>query len=192
MKWMRERDSLIAQTMAFVQTVGGRKEDAAPRAGIEPAKLEPARPEPARLEPARLEPARLEPARLEPARLEPARLEPGRLEPVKLEPAKLEPVKPEIEVAAFDAVRKALDITPPPREVLGNTPHNPLHNPPPKTVQAARPIVPSEFQNEIRSRIASFRAHQERFNRERAEYFNATLARLRASLDEVAAGRSEK
>ena len=148
MKWMRERDSLIAQTMAFVQTVAGRKEDAAPRAGPEPAKLEPA----------------------------------------KSEPEKPEPEKPEIDVAAFNAVRNALDIAPPPREALRSV----LYNAPPNTLQPARPIVPSELQNEIRSRIASFRAHQERFNRERAEYFNATLARLRASLDEVAAGRSEK
>ena len=32
MKWIRERDSLIAQTMAFVQTVAGKKDEAAPRA----------------------------------------------------------------------------------------------------------------------------------------------------------------
>jgi hypothetical protein len=147
MKWMRERDSLIAQTMAFVQTVAGGKQDITPRAVLEPAKLE---------------------------------------------PVKLEPAKAEVDVAALDAIRNALDIAPPLGEVPRNTLHNPLYNPPPKTVQAARPIVPSEFPNEIRSRIASFRAHQERFNRERAEYFNATLARLRASLDEVAAGRSEK
>ena len=93
-----------------------------------------------------------------------------------------------MEVAAFDAVRNALEIAPPPTEVLRST----VHNAPPKAIQAARPIVPGELQSEIRSRIASFRAHQERFNRERAEYFNATLARLRASLDEVSAGRSEK
>jgi hypothetical protein len=39
--------------------------------------------------------------------------------------------------------------------------------------------------SEIRARIAAFRAHQERFNRERHEYFNATLARLRAEIDEL-------
>jgi hypothetical protein len=39
--------------------------------------------------------------------------------------------------------------------------------------------------SEIRSRIAAFRAHQERFNRERHEYFNATLARLRAEINEL-------
>jgi hypothetical protein len=152
MKWMRERDSLIAQTMAFVQTVAGSKEDAAPRAVLEPVKLE----------------------------------------PVKLEPVKLEPAKADVDVAALDAIRNALDIAPPPGEVPRNTLHKPLYSPPPKTVPAVRPSVPSEMQTEIRSRIASFRAHQERFNRERAEYFNATLARLRASLAEAPARRSEK
>jgi hypothetical protein len=39
--------------------------------------------------------------------------------------------------------------------------------------------------NEIRARIAGFRAHQERFNREREEYFSTTLARLRATLNEA-------
>ena len=38
-----------------------------------------------------------------------------------------------------------------------------------------------DMQTEICARIASFRAHQERFNRERQEYFSTTLARLRAS-----------
>lgn len=39
-----------------------------------------------------------------------------------------------------------------------------------------------DMQTEIRARIASFRVHQERFNRERQEYFSTTLARLRASM----------
>lgn len=132
MKWIRERDSLIAQTMAFVQTVTGKKDDAGKPLAV------------------------------------------------------LDAAKPELEVAALEAIRDALNILEPPKEVLKNT----LQSAPPKSVQTARPIVPSELQNEIRSRIEGFRAHQERFSRERAEYFNATLARLRASLDEAAAPRS--
>jgi hypothetical protein len=100
--------------------------------------------------------------------------------------AVLDAAKPELEVAALEAIRDALNILEPPKEALKNM----LHDAPPKRVQVTRPIVPSELQNEIRSRIEGFRAHQERFNRERAEYFNATLARLRASLDEAAAPRS--
>lgn len=133
MKWIRERDNLIAQTMAFVQTVTGKKEDAAPRVGLDTA-------------------------------------------------------KPDIELVSLDAIRDALQILEPPKEMLKNT----LQDAPPKRVQPARPIVPSELQNEIRSRIEGFRAHQERFDRERAEYFNATLARLRASLDEAAATRIDR
>ena len=79
MKWMRERDLLIAQTMAFVQSVTGKKPDAGMFAGApeaatattltttvvdvaamvtettvisEPAKSEPAKSEPAKSEPA--------------------------------------------------------------------------------------------------------------------------------------------
>jgi hypothetical protein len=55
----------------------------------------------------------------------------------------------------------------------------------PPGVQLARPKIPSDFQREIQDRIESFRKHQERFNRERAEYFNATLARLRAAINEA-------
>ena len=147
MKWIRERDSLIAQTMAFVQTVAGKKDEAAPR----------------------------------------ARLGVG-----------LDRANPELEAASLDAIRSALDIIEPPREVLKKEVfktealRSALQDAPPRNAQTARPIAPSELQNEIRSRIESFRAHQERFNRERAEYFNATLARLRASLDEARASRFDK
>jgi hypothetical protein len=34
----------------------------------------------------------------------------------------------------------------------------------------------------MQARVANFRAHQERFNRERDEYFSATLTKLRASI----------
>jgi hypothetical protein len=39
--------------------------------------------------------------------------------------------------------------------------------------------------SEIRARVASFRSHQERFNREREQYFSATLERLRAAIKEA-------
>ena len=69
--------------------------------------------------------------------------------------------------------------TPPPR--LAEPPGGSL----PPGVQLSRPRIASDFQREIQDRIESFRRHQERFNRERAEYFNATLARLRAAIDEA-------
>lgn len=136
MKWTRdrERDSLIAQTMTFVQTVTGRKEDAGKTL------------------------------------------------------ARIDAAKADVEPASLDAIRHALEMLEPPKQALKDA----LRDAPPRRTQTARPIVPSELQTEIRSRIESFRAHQERFNRERAEYFNATLARLRASLDAAAAARNDK
>ena len=138
MKWMRERDTLIAQTLAFVQTVAGKKDD------------------------------------------------------VGKPPVRLEAATPELEDASLDAIRNALNILEQPKEALKQALKNPPQDTPPKSIQVTRPIVPSELQREIQSRIAGFRAHQERFNRERAEYFNATLARLRATLDEAAAARTGK
>ena len=41
-----------------------------------------------------------------------------------------------------------------------------------------------DFQAEIRARVANFRAHQERFNREREAYCSATMAKVHASLKE--------
>jgi hypothetical protein len=38
---------------------------------------------------------------------------------------------------------------------------------------------------EIRQRVASFKAHQERFNRERADFAASTLMRIQASQDAV-------
>lgn len=112
MKWMRERDALIAQTLAFVQSVTGRKDGLGP----------------------------------------------------------LDPLLPDLPAAPPD-------IAPPPAD-LGRPPEMPAVATPP----APRPLVPGDFQRELKGRIASFRAHQERFNRERDEYFNATLARLRAAI----------
>ena len=137
MKWMRERDALLAQTLAFVQSVAGRKDDAgmARLASAEPGKT----PEPAKT-------------------AGPAK--PG-IEAAKIHAASIEPVK----------IAEPQSVAP-----------------------APRPIVPSasEMQNEIRARVASFRAHQERFTREREQYFSTTLARLRAAINELPPPRPEK
>ncbi len=39
-----------------------------------------------------------------------------------------------------------------------------------------------DFRSEMQARIANFRKHQERFEREREEYCAATLTRLRAAI----------
>jgi hypothetical protein len=48
----------------------------------------------------------------------------------------------------------------------------------------ARLDLREDFQSEIRARVANFRAHQERFNREREAYCSATMAKVHASLRE--------
>jgi hypothetical protein len=52
-----------------------------------------------------------------------------------------------------------------------------------ETVQITRPspVRLGDFREEIRGRVAAFRARQELFHRERDEYFNSVLTKLRAS-----------
>ena len=120
MKWIRERDALIAQTLAFVQSVTGKKD-------------EPRRPD--------------------------AAAPPG----------------PIVQTATILAVEQALEIEPPPA--------------PPQPFQVAPPRTAGDFRNEVQARVASFRKHQERFEREREEYCATTLARLRAAIRDTAPSR---
>ncbi len=133
MDWKRERDSLIAQTYAFVQSVAGRKEDAA-RTEARPAPTMAMQPPP--------------------------------------QPSP-EFTHAPIEATPAEAVPAALTAVEAPRRAL-----------------PSRAIVPSQVRDEMHARIASFRAHQDRFKRERAEYFNATLAKVRAELKEIPPPRS--
>jgi hypothetical protein len=125
MKWMRERDALIAQTLAFVQSVTGRRDAGEPLPSVAP-------------------------------------------EPAPTPP----PGSPSPALSAITETPKTPNLKAPDP----NTPDQETPDP------APRPLVPSDFQRELKSRIASFRAHQERFNREREEYFSATLARVRAAI----------
>ena len=129
MSWKDDRDILIAETMAFVQSVTSRRQSTPDTV-------------------------------------------------VKLaEPSAVEAQDPDsvsTEVKPFAADRMA-ELSP---AVATSAP-------------APRPIVPGEMASEIRARIAGFRAHQERFNREREEYFSTTIARLRATLNEASSPRSE-
>jgi hypothetical protein len=124
MTWIKERDALIAQTMAFVQSVSGRKEN--------------------------------------PSRFDPGQFGTGAAQP-QAEPEPVAPVEMKIV------------------EIPG----------PPQNIPVSRQFQQVDVKTEIQSRIASFRAHQERFNRERHEYFSATLARLRASIDQLPPPRDE-
>ena len=122
MSWMKERDSLIAQTMAFVQSVTGRREDLRPD---------------------------------------------------------LKPVLRPVEVDVRAELATALEIVDAAER-------------PPVTVPQPRQVVLTDIQKEIRDRVASFRAHQQRFNKEREEYFSATIAKLKASMKDLPPPRAGK
>ena len=118
MKWISERDALIAQTMAFVQSVTGKKADFHP----------PERPTAAPDVPV------------------------GTVT---------------VETVAVETL--AVEIKPPPVPLA-----------PPVMIPPAR--TSGDFRSEMQARIANFRKHQERFEREREEYCAATLTRLRAAI----------
>jgi len=136
MKWMRERDLLIAQTMAFVQSVTGKKPEAEKTVTTSVALLS-------------------------------VETSDG----VETFAPETSASMPDIE--ALLAVSGA--ISPVPRQAPN---------------QAARPASPerpdlrNDFQSEIKARVANFRAHQERFNREREAYCSATMTRIHAALKE--------
>jgi hypothetical protein len=119
MKWMRERDLLIAQTMAFVQSVTGKKPD--PDMFMAAPKTE-------------------------------------------------QPPMAGVSVTNIEAV--LVETT-----VIAESPK------PAQPIQIAQPDLRVDFQSEIKARIANFRAHQERFLKEREEYCSATMAKVRATLE---------
>ena len=122
MKWMRERDLLIAQTMAFVQSVTGKK--------------------------------------------------------------------PETEKTAATSVNllsvetSAPATTGPMPDIEALLAESPVLAEPRRPAPIPRPDLRDDFQSEIKARVANFRAHQERFSREREAYCSATMAKVHAALRE--------
>jgi hypothetical protein len=126
MEWVKERDLLIAQTMAFVQSVNDRKLGA-------------------------------------------RRLDAKRWADSRIEAAPIDATKPIEATKPIDAIKliEAIKIV---EQPPANIPFN---------VPAARPNISGEVRAEMQNRVASFRAHQQRFHRERDEYCSATLAKMR-------------
>jgi hypothetical protein len=122
MKWMRERDLLIAQTMAFVQSVTGRK----PEAEVF--------------------------VRTDLTAVTPTRL-------------------PDVEAMLAEKI-----VTPQPA----------------KAAPITRASGRSAYQNEIQARVDKFRAHQAKFNRDRDAYYDATVAKMQATLDQFPVRRTSK
>jgi hypothetical protein len=146
MKWMKERDLLIAQTMAFVQSVTGKTPEAEKTfsASVTPLSVETSE----TTRPA----ATLSDATLSRIASLLAETLPAPQAPTVAQPPTV------VEVSEETA-----------REI-------------PRPAPLARPDLREDFQSEIRARIASFRAHQERFNREREAYCTATMAKVHATL----------
>jgi hypothetical protein len=142
MDWKKERDALIAQTFAFVQSVTGRTEETARREAPMAAAPVPPPPEASA--------ALSEAATIEtpPIALAPIQSEPFAADPA--DPAPAAPVEP-LEGSYSAAL--------------------------------STPTFQSGVKAEIQARIDSFRALQDRFRRERAEYCSATLQRLRATIE---------
>ena len=117
MKWIRERDALIAQTLAFVQSVTGRKEEQPP---TEPASV---------------------------------------------------PPPTAVEVTSVVVIEEVREVDQPPQAA-----------PPPQPFQVAPPRRSGDFRSEVQARVANFRKHQERFEREREEFCQSTLAKVRDAI----------
>lgn len=135
MKWMRERDLLIAQTMAFVQSVTGKAPDAERSVTVSSATLA--------------------------VETSETRVTAAPLLDIASLLAKKLPAQPLPAAAPMETPRPVSMPTPLPRLDLRD-----------------------DFQSEIKARVANFRAHQERFNREREAYCTATMAKVHASLRE--------
>ncbi|MGY8663115.1 hypothetical protein Q3C01_12185 [Bradyrhizobium sp. UFLA05-109] len=115
MKWIRERDALIAQTLAFVQSVTGRKEESF-LAGPAPV-----------------------------------------------------PPPTAVEVTSVVVIEDVREVDEPPQAA-------------PQPFQLAPPRRSGDFRSEVQARVANFRKHQERFEREREEFCQSTLAKVRDAI----------
>ena len=126
MKWMRERDLLIAQTMAFVQSATGKKPDIEKPSGFMPS-----------------------------------------AQPLSsdLDNAVASPAMPDIEAMLAETIA--------------------VPQPSARPTPIANVALRSDYQNEIQARVANFRAHQQRFLKEREDYCSATMAKVQKTLNEL-------
>lgn len=156
MSWKEERDALIAQTMAFVQSVTGKPADFAQFELPSVPVGTPVTPQQTALARTAQPVAERAPA---------GAASPPRSD-VSSGATPSEPVRP---MGGEAGARQASPMRPakPASEHF--------------TSIASQLDLQRDMQTEIRARVARFRAHQERLNRERQEYFSTTLARLKAS-----------
>lgn len=142
MNWAKERDLLISQTMAFVQSISAPKPEADLRALSRTQSTPIAKAEPM----AQAEPI----AKAEPLTKASPITKAGPTE-IKADPADK---APEVERPAGIVPMARLSLVP-----------------------------PGALREEVQSRVAAFRAHQQHFLRERDAYFHAVLDKARGSRD---------
>jgi hypothetical protein len=165
MKWQKERDDLIAQTKAFVQSVAGRT----PKAVLgsvfnKPAPIEDSFEDPfAVLAP----PVSPPPLPLEQAAA--AIPTEARSIEAKSTEAKSTESKP--------AETKLAEVRAPQARPVEATPID-------QELPAAEAPPPSDIRKEIQARVAAFQAHQHRFHRERDAYFNSVLTKARSAIED--------
>ncbi|UGY15585.1 hypothetical protein [Bradyrhizobium septentrionale] len=173
MKWMKERDLLIAQTMAFVESVKGKQPDAgmpapAPRTSAPPAAQQTATP------PA-VAPAPAAPALAAAAEALAEAIATFDIKPKPAAETRPAVVPPPLPVPT---VIEGLLPAPPPLAVTVVEVPPPPAQPP----QFAKLDISGDFGSEVRERVANFRAQQQRFLREREEYCTTTMAKVRAAI----------
>jgi hypothetical protein len=163
MDWKKERDLLIAQTLAFVQSVTGKTPEFE-QSSVGQATLD--LPSPERTSP------------------EPIAVEQMASTPTSLTPARSAPTSDvAIPDQAIRAIRVAWSEAP---EAKPASPANELPAAAvpkvPLSLQIPRSILSGDVRTEMQARVANFRAHQERFHREREAYFSATLKDVRSTV----------
>ena len=135
MKWIKERDLFIAQTMAFVQSVTGKKPAAEARVASRDVLFRSPQVQSSQVQSSLAQSAALDEIAAEPA-----------------ETFKTEAVQAQAGTLKIETAQSTL----------------------------SSPAI-SDVRQEIRGRVAAFRAHQEHFNRERDAYYNSVLTRVRAA-----------
>jgi hypothetical protein len=167
MKWAKERDSLIAQTRAFVNSVIVWKADAPPPADpLRPVAIE----NPFALTP-RDEPEQIAAAET-PERTDiaaPAQPLPIAELPV---PRAVSPASPSAKAVLREHDERQTTAAPSERQTA-------TEEVAPEKDEAAQ----NDVRKEIQSRVAAFQAHQRRFAKEREAYFNSVLTKARSAIN---------
>jgi hypothetical protein len=146
MKWIRERDLFIAQTMAFVQSVTGKKPAAEARKTPRDVLFQSPLAKSAPVDEIAQEDRPVETFKVEPSQAGTLQIGSSKIDAAQV--ARPSPVRPS-------------------------------------------PVL-SDVRQEIRGRVAAFRAHQELFHRERDAYCNSVLTRVRASTSHAPSAPDDK